>query len=143
MNTARHFADGSPPKVWSGRGALQALATPSHLAHLEQSISSRGKRHFRQLGEFGDEPVLEFRIAGFTGRPFLSKVMPIAAADQRSRLVADGQPALSALAGVEVDRSAWTAHLRACPTGIDRIAQDLRRLAIARASATTWSLLSA
>ena len=90
----------------------------------DERCSNLGKRHCRQLGQFGDEPVLEFRIAGFTGRPFLSKVMPIAAADQRSRLVGDGQPALSALAGVEVNRSPWTTHPGACPTGIDRIAQD-------------------
>ena len=68
-------------------------------ARLDQTISSLGKRHFRQPGEFGDEPVLEFRIAGFTGRPFLSKVMPIAAADHRITKCSNTTGVVGAAAG--------------------------------------------
>jgi hypothetical protein len=84
---------------------------------------SRRKCHTCELVQFGDELVLEFGIAGVTGRHFLPQVVPLATADHGRRLVAYCQPGLGTLSGVEIHRRA---HLRAHPAGIDRIAQGLR-----------------
>jgi hypothetical protein len=87
---------------------------------------SRRQHHPRELAQFGDELVLEFGIAGLTGRLLLPQMVPVATADHCGRFVAHCQPSLGTLSGVEVHRSRWAAHLRAYPAGIDGIAQDLR-----------------
>src|SRR3954452_22468262 len=87
---------------------------------------SRRKCYIRKLAQFGDELVLELRIAGLSGRLLLAQVVPVATADHCGRLIAHCQPGLGTLSGVEVHRRSWAAHLRAYPAGIDRVAQDLR-----------------
>src|SRR3954465_9538084 len=84
------------------------------------------KWHIRKLAQFGDELVLELRIAGLSGRLFLAQVVPVATANHCGRLIAHCQPGLGTLSGVEVHRRCWAAHLRAYPARIDRVAQDLR-----------------
>src|SRR2546423_8512772 len=82
---------------------------------------SRRKRHIRKLAQFGDELVLELRIAGLSGRLLLAQVVPVATADHCGRLIAHCQPGLGTLSGVEVHRRCWPAHLRAYPAWIARV----------------------
>src|SRR3954467_10415745 len=100
-----------------GPGSATTLASPE---------LSRRKCHIRKLAQFGDELVLELRIAGLSGRLLLAQVVPVATADHCGRLIAHCQPGLGTLSGVEVHRRCWAAHLRAYPARIDRVAQDLR-----------------
>src|SRR3954447_23200082 len=85
-----------------------------------------GELNPRQLSQVRDEFVLKFRIRSLSRGLLLPKVMPVATADQGSGLLADRQPALGSLSGVDVDRSTWPAHLCTHPAGIDGVARDLR-----------------
>ncbi len=63
-----------------------------------------GKPHPRQVGELGEEPVLEDRIHDLWRRLLLPHVLPVAAARQGGGIVAHREPALGSLPGVEIDR---------------------------------------
>jgi hypothetical protein len=108
------IADPTDPKI----GCTHALLFATFL--------SLGEHDAGELGQFGDEPVLEFRIGGLARWLLPPETVPVASADLCCRLVADGQPGLGPLPGVEVDRSSSAAHSRARPAGVDGIAQDLR-----------------
>src|SRR4051812_83889 len=58
------------------------------------------------------------------GGLLLPEVMPVAATDQSSGLIADGKPCLGTLSRIEVDWGARAAHPGARPARIDGIAQD-------------------
>ena len=82
-------------------------------------------------------------IRHFSGWSLLSHLIPIASRDHGLGLIADRKPALGALPGLDVDRSARPSILvRAQPGSTALLSTSGQRRATAKASAVTYNLLS-
>ena len=79
-----------------------------------------------QFGELRDELPLEVGIKRFRCWSLLFAVMPVASADCRRGIVANGEPGLGEMSHLQIVRSSGAAHFGRHPARIDRVAQHIR-----------------
>ena len=106
--------------------SLDSAISASRFSLDRLPLRTSEERHAGQFCELGREFILKAGIRHVPGRNLRSTMMPVAAADDSSGIIADRKPGLGEISHLKIVWRSRAAHFRLDPARIDGVAQNIR-----------------